>query len=228
MCGICGVFNVSSHAPIDEGHLSRMLQSMNHRGPDDHGLYINEQIGLGSTRLSIIDLAGGKQPISNEDKTLWIVFNGEIYNYRELTTFLKKRGHQFSTNSDTEVILHLYEEFGLDSIQHLNGMFAFAIWDSRKEQVVIARDRMGIKPLYYTEAEGQLLFGSEMKVLLAHPHVKRQIDPISLNEYLSFEYVPTPRTILAGIFRLEPGHFLVYSHTGFQNIRYYRLKSREK
>lgn len=223
MCGICGIFNVSSHSPVSEVYLSRMLQSINHRGPDDHGVYIDDNIGLGSARLSIIDLVSGKQPISNEDKTLWIVFNGEIYNYRELTAFLKKKGHQFSTNTDTEVILHLYEEFGADSIQHLNGMFAFAIWDSRKEQVVIARDRMGIKPLYYTESDGQLIFGSELKVLLAHPQVKRQIDPISLNEYLSFEYVPTPRTILTGIFRLEPGHLLVYSRSGSKNIRYYQM-----
>ena len=160
-------------------------------------------------------------------KLYGLYFNGEIYNYRELTAFLKKKGHQFSTNTDTEVILHLYEEFGADSIQHLNGMFAFAIWDSRKEQVVIARDRMGIKPLYYTELDGQLIFGSELKVLLAHPQVKRQIDPISLNEYLSFEYVPTPRTILTGIFRLEPGHLLVYSRSGSKNIRYYQMSLNE-
>jgi asparagine synthase (glutamine-hydrolysing) len=174
--------------------------------------------------LSIIDLAGGQQPITNEDESMWIVFNGEIYNYRELRTYLQHRGHTFRTQADTEVILHLYEEFGTECVQHLDGIFAFAIWDSRGREVIIARDRMGIKPLYYTELPGRLIFGSEMKALLAHPQVERDIDLISLNEYLSFEYVPAPRTILRNIYRLEPGHVLRYNVDGLQTEPYWNIR----
>lgn len=196
---------------------------MNHRGPDEQGIYIDKQVGLGSCRLSIIDLTSGRQPIANEDETMWIVFNGEIYNYRELRTYLQRRGHTLHTRSDTEVILHLYEEFGTDCVQHLNGIFAFAIWDIAREELFIARDRMGIKPLYYTETANQLIFGSEMKVMLAHPDVERDIDLISLNEYLSFEYVPSPRTIIRNIYRLEPGHILRYSAHGLRIQQYWNV-----
>ncbi|MBU0703759.1 MAG: asparagine synthase (glutamine-hydrolyzing), partial [Chloroflexi bacterium] len=223
MCGICGIVNISASRPIDRDVLLRMTQVLEHRGPDDRGIYIDEQAGLGSRRLSIIDLAGGRQPIANEDETMWIVFNGEIYNYRELRAYLQKRGHVFRTRTDTEVILHLYEEFGVDCAQHLNGIFAFAIWDARREELVIARDRMGIKPLYYTEAAGQLIFGSEMKALLAHPDVARDIDPISLNEYLAFEYVPSPRTIIRDVHRLEPGHILRYDARGLHVQQYWNI-----
>lgn len=223
MCGICGIISYKSNRPILDSTLVDMIAVMRHRGPDEDGLFNNGSIGLGSCRLSIIDLASGRQPIWNEEKTIGIVFNGEIYNYRELRSYLLKKGHQFVTNSDTEVIIHLYEEFGLDSINLLNGIFAFAIWDSVKDRVVLARDRMGIKPLYYTEINNRLVFGSELKVLLAYPEVDRQIDPIALNEYLSFEYVPTPRTILAGIYRLDSGQYLIYSKSGLQIKEYYRI-----
>ncbi|MEM7344612.1 MAG: asparagine synthase (glutamine-hydrolyzing) [Chloroflexota bacterium] len=215
MCGICGIAGFQTDEEITDGLLGTMIQRMKHRGPDDEGIYNNGHIGLGSCRLSIIDLAGGKQPIANEDESLWIVFNGEIYNYRELRAFLQKKSHVFRTETDTEVILHLYEEFGTDCVQHLNGIFTFAIWDTVRQEVVLARDRMGIKPLYYTQtATQQLVFGSELKVILAHPAVKRDIDLISLNEYLSFEYVPAPRTILRNIHRLEQGHTLRYTRQG--------------
>jgi asparagine synthase (glutamine-hydrolysing) len=223
MCGICGIVSVTSPQPIDEDALLKMTQVMKHRGPDEQGIYRDEYVGLGSRRLSIIDLAGGRQPIANEDESMWIVYNGEIYNYRELRTYLQKRGHTFRTRTDTEVILHLYEEFGIDCVQHLNGIFALAIWDTLRKEIILARDRMGVKPLYYTETANQLIFGSEMKVLLTHPCVKRDIDLISLSEYLSFEYVPSPRTILRNICRLEPGHILRYSAHGLHIQKYWNI-----
>lgn len=223
MCGICGFAGFGDEFLPQQDILDKMMQVICHRGPDESGCYLDAQVGLGSLRLSIIDLAGGRQPISNETETLWIVFNGEIYNYRELRTYLGKRGHEFRTHTDTEVILHLYEEFGIESLQHLNGIFAFAIWDVSRQELILARDRMGIKPLYYTQASGQLIFGSEMKALLCHPAVKRDIDLISLNEYLSFEYVPSPRTILRNIYRLEAGHALRYSRLSLETWPYWRF-----
>ncbi|HXV98796.1 MAG TPA: asparagine synthase (glutamine-hydrolyzing), partial [Anaerolineae bacterium] len=223
MCGICGAVDLKSPHPVDQNVLLKMTQAMKHRGPDEQGIYRCGPVGLGSRRLSIIDLAGGRQPITNEDETIWIVFNGEIYNYRELRTFLQKKGHIFRTHTDTEVILHLYEEFGLECVQHLNGIFAFAIWDAPRQELTLARDRMGIKPLYYTETANGLIFGSELKVVLAHPEVKREIDLISLNEYLSFEYVPSPRTIIRDIYRLEPGHILRYTAQGIHQQPYWHI-----
>jgi asparagine synthase (glutamine-hydrolysing) len=221
MCGICGIIDLYSGVPISRDVLIRMTRAMKHRGPDEEGTYSDGPVGLGSRRLSIIDLVGGKQPITNEQESMWIVFNGEIYNYRELRVYLEKRGHAFRTQTDTEVILHLYEEFGPECVQHLNGIFAFAIWDIALRRVTIARDRVGVKPLYYAQVGDQLVFGSEMKVLLAHPSVKRDIDLIALNEYLSYEYVPSPRTIFRGIRRLEPGHVLSYSTDGLKLDRYW-------
>ena len=223
MCGICGIVSIQQHRPVDAGVLQRMTRCMHHRGPDEEGTYCRPMVGLGSRRLSIIDLAGGQQPIANEDETLWIVFNGEIYNFQELRVYLERQGHQFRTHTDTEVILHLYEEFGPDCVQHLNGIFAFAIWHEPAETLFIARDRMGIKPLYYTITNNQLIFGSELKVILAHPDVQREVDLISLNEYLSFEYVPSPRTILRNIFRLEAGHWLLYNRAGLRREAYWQL-----
>ncbi len=223
MCGICGIIGINGSQPVDENILLKMAQVMRHRGPDDQGFYYADGVGLGARRLSIIDLAGGQQPIANEDESMWIVFNGEIYNYRELRTYLQRQGHIFRTCTDTEVILHLYEDFGVDCVQHLNGIFAFALWDIPRQEVVLARDRLGIKPLYYTEVANQLIFGSEMKVMLAHPQVKREIDLIALNEYLSFEYVPSPRTILRHIHRLEPGHILRYNRYGLHIQPYWHL-----
>lgn len=223
MCGICGIIGFNNSQPIAKDVLLKMMQMMAHRGPDEEGIYLQGSVGLGSRRLSIIDLAGGRQPITNEEESMWIVFNGEIYNYRELRTYLQKRKHDFRTQTDTEVILHLYEEFGIDCVQHLNGIFAFAIWDDCRKELILARDRMGVKPLYYLEMTNRLIFGSEMKVLLAHPDVQREIDLISLNEYLSLEYVPSPRTILRGIYRLEPGHVLRYNAQGLHSRQYWNI-----
>ncbi|MCL4297294.1 MAG: asparagine synthase (glutamine-hydrolyzing) [Anaerolineae bacterium] len=223
MCGICGIVNLKTSQPVNQSTLQKMNQAMKHRGPDEQGFYHCGPVGLGSRRLSIIDLAGGRQPIANEDESMWIVFNGEIYNYRELRIFLQKKGHTFRTQTDTEVILHLYEEFGLECVQHLNGIFAFAIWDTPRQELTLARDRMGIKPLYYTETNNGFIFGSELKVVMAHPEVKREIDLISLNEYLSFEYVPTPRTIIRHIYRLEPGCVLRYSAQGVHHQPYWNI-----
>lgn len=222
MCGICGIVAFDSPA-VDARVLAQMTQAIKHRGPDEQGTYIDGCVGLGSRRLSIIDLIGGKQPIANEDESTWIVFNGEIYNYRDLSVYLHKRGHQFRTQTDTEVILHLYEEYGPECVRYLDGIFAFAIWNGLRREAVIARDRMGVKPLYYTETPHGLVFGSEMKALLAHPDIGRDIDLISLNEYLSYEYVPSPRTIIRGIYRLEPGHLLRYGAGGLKLQRYWDI-----
>ena len=229
MCGICGIvaLNPGSYH-LSKDILERMNGSMIHRGPDEDGYYLDSRVGLGSRRLSIIDLAGGQQPIPNENKSRWIVLNGEIYNYRELRAYLEKHDHLFRTHSDTEVILHLYEEFGMDCVQHLDGIFAFAIWDSTKGDLILARDRMGIKPLYYTILDdGTLVFGSEMRVILAHPGVRRDIDLIALNEYLSYEYVPTPRTIIRNISRLEAGVVARYHRLGLEKQVYERLSFRQ-
>ena len=223
MCGICGIITLDPQRQIQSVTLQNMTQIMHHRGPDEQGIFCQGGAGLGSCRLSIIDLAGGRQPIANEDETKWIVFNGEIYNYQELRGYLEKREHQFRTRTDTEVILHLYEEHGRECVQHLDGIFAFAIWDEIQRELFIARDRTGIKPLYYTLVNDQLIFGSELKVILAHPDVPRDIDLISLNEYLSYEYVPTPRTILRDIYRLEPGHTLYFNAHGLHKAQYWNV-----
>lgn len=196
---------------------------MRHRGPDGEGVYLDERAGLGSRRLAIIDPAGGTQPIASEDGSLHIVFNGEIYNYRELQRFLEKKGHQFRTHADTEVILHLYEEFRDDVVAHLNGIYAFAIWDARRRELFAARDRLGIKPFYYAVTPNGLTFGSELRVLLADPDVERRLDLVALNEYLSFEYVPTPRTIVAAVQRLPAGHILRYGERGLTTKQFWSL-----
>jgi asparagine synthase (glutamine-hydrolysing) len=217
MCGICGIAAGRGGPPISKEILEKMNRSIIHRGPDEDGFYLTDTVGLASRRLSIIDLTSGKQPIPNEDQTLWIVFNGEIYNYRELRGYLEKHGHRFQTQSDTEAILHLYEEFGTECVQHLDGIFAFAIWNDKTNELVLARDRMGIKPMYYTHLpDWQFIFGSEMKAVLSHPGVARNIDLIALNEYLSYEYVPTPRTIIRNVWRLEAGHILIYNRRGIE------------
>lgn len=211
MCGICGLVYAEPDRPVAERLVDAMCHTIEHRGPDDQGMYVHHNVGLGSRRLAIIDLDGGRQPIHNEDKTIWVVFNGEIYNYPDLTQLLAKRGHRFYTHSDTEVIVHAYEEFGDEFLQHLNGMFALALWDSRQQRLILARDRMGIKPLFYALHDNALIFGSELKTILTYPGMPRSIDLVALNEYLSFEYVPTPRTIFRGIAKLPPGHALSYS-----------------
>jgi asparagine synthase (glutamine-hydrolysing) len=206
MCGICGVVYAERARPVSSNLIQAMCSTIVHRGPDDQGVYVQANVGLGSRRLSIIDLQGGRQPIHNEDETVWTVFNGEIYNYPDLTHMLERRGHRFYTRSDTEVIVHAYEEFGDEFLQHLNAMFALALWDARRQCLLLARDRIGIKPLYYTQHDGALIFGSELKAILTYPGLPRTIDLVALDEYLSFEYVPTPRTIFQGVSKLPPGH----------------------
>lgn len=206
MCGITG-FVGQGNGEI----LHRMTGQLKHRGPDNEGYFFNGNVGLGHRRLSIIDLVGGQQPIFNEDKTVTVIFNGEIYNFIELRRELESR-HNFVTNSDTEVIVHLYEELGEQVFKKLNGMFAIAIWDSRTNSLTLARDRLGKKPLYWNIAGGTLLFASELKALMQHPSFDKRLSLTALNKYLFYGYVPTPQTIFEDVYKLEPGSFLVFSN----------------
>ncbi len=221
MCGITGAIWTSQSAAIDASTLERMTALVTHRGPDDSGSYSSEcrvdpgdgpmpGVALGFRRLSIIDLAGSRQPLSNEDGTVWVVFNGEIYNFRALRQGLEAAGHRFQTSGDDEVIVHLYEEHGEDFCKHLWGMFALALWDSRRRQLVLARDRLGKKPLVYRLEPERLLFASELKCLLAAPGVPREVDPRAVAEYLTYQYVPHPRTIFCGTSKLPPAHYAVW------------------
>ncbi len=225
MCGICGVFDFNG-APIHPELVRQMSAALAHRGPDGDGHYISGEIGLGHRRLSIIDLSGGAQPIANEDHTLQIVFNGEIYNYIELREDLLKRGHLFRTDSDTEVILHAYEEWQFECLSRFNGIFAFAIWDSQHKRLFIARDHLGVKPLYYTLPGDQFLFGSEIKALLVHRECPREVDIQALSELFTLRYVPSPRTLFLGIHKLPPGHMMVVSRYGVDVRRYWKWTPR--
>ena len=209
MCGIGGIVYHDRNRPVCVTDLRRMCDTLVHRGPDDEGFFTDGNVGLGMRRLSIIDLASGHQPISNEDGSVWIVFNGEIYNFRELRKELAHKGHEFSTDSDTETIVHAYEEYGEDCVKKLNGMFSFAIWDKRTRKLVLARDRVGIKPLYYYVDDSCLVFGSELKAVLEYQEVPRELDHEALDTFLTFEYIPAPLSILKGISKLSPGHVLV-------------------
>src|SRR6266481_3620767 len=185
MCGICGFYQYTTHKPADPQVLQDMLQVLEHRGPDGSGTYLDRDLALGMRRLSIIDVKGGNQPIANEDGSILTIFNGEIYNYRQLRDLLQKRGHKLVTSSDTEVLVHLYEEYGDDCVYVLRGMFAFAIWDSRFRRLFVARDRLGIKPLYFALSEGEFIFGSEIKAMLQHPSVRSDLDVEALANFLS-------------------------------------------
>ncbi len=227
MCGIAGFIERNTESDSLDGHqersalLDRMCRVIRHRGPDDQGTMVLGGVALGMRRLSIIDLAGGHQPINGCDDQATVVFNGEIYNYRELQRELEARGHRFHTHSDTEAIVHAYEEYGAACVDHLRGMFAFALWDARARKLFIARDRVGKKPLYYTlTTRGTLVFGSELKSLLEHPEVTRETNPQALDSYLSFGYVVDPLTIFRGIHKLPPGHFLEFAD-GRVTIRQY-------
>ena len=229
MCGIAGFIDYWDRKRGDSSERRRLLKGMcdviRHRGPDDDGFFLKDGVALGMRRLSIIDLAGGAQPISGEDGSVTIVFNGEIYNFQELTPELEKRGHTFKTHCDTEAIVHAYEEYGPDCANHLRGMFAFAIWDDRKREVYIARDRVGKKPLYYTVTPGQtLVFGSEIKSILQHPDVTREIDLEALDTYFTLGYVPDPLTIFQRIHKLPPGHFLTFSDGRVHTEQYWDFK----
>lgn len=220
MCGICGKVGLDEAARIEPSLIRRMIKRLEHRGPDDTGMYLEAQAVLGHTRLSIIDLNSGKQPIANEDGTIWIVFNGEIYNYRDLRSELTHKGHRFSTQTDTEVIVHLYEEYGPDCVARLRGMFAFAIWDAPKKTLFLARDRVGIKPLYYALNNTGLAFASEIKALLVDPTIEREIDPRVIDRFLTYLFTPGAETLLRGIRKLEPGHWLLLKD-GTATVRQY-------
>jgi len=223
MCGICGIMNDDPGRPVSVPVLEVMSRTLDHRGPDDRGHMVDGRTGIASTRLAIIDIEGGRQPIQNEDRSLAIVLNGEIYNYADLTRMLLRRGHSFRTRSDTEAVLHAYEEFGPECLDYLNGMFAFAIWDAHQQRLVLARDRTGIKPLYYAVHDQALIFGSELKAILSYPGFPRAIDLGSLHEYLSYEYVPTPRSIFKYVRKLPPGHALQRQDGQTQIWRYWDI-----
>jgi len=223
MCGISGIVNFNATDAVDRHLIERMTSVQSHRGPDDHGYFIEGNAGLGHRRLSIIDLSGGGQPIFNEDESVVVVFNGEIYNYRDLTTELVAKGHRFKTRSDTETIVHSYEQNGDKCVGDFRGMFAFAIWDRRLKRLLIARDRMGIKPLYYYSGPDFFAFASEIKALLEIPNVPREIDVHSLDLYLALRYVPGPRTIFKNIFKLQPAQTLVLDGSGVHTRRYWDI-----
>jgi asparagine synthase (glutamine-hydrolysing) len=223
MCGICGIFEYERREAIPQELVHRMNETIVHRGPDDEGIYTGPGIGFGFRRLSIIDLSGGHQPISNEDGTLWVMLNGEIYNYPELRKELEARGHRFSTRSDTETIVHLYEEYGEDCFRRLRGMFAIALWDSRERKLLLARDRVGKKPLFYAADQTRILFGSELKALLAADGLPRAMDPQALSDYFSFGYIPAPKTIYHAVRKVMPGHYLVASAKGVKETSYWDI-----
>lgn len=224
MCGIAGWINLDNRSSQNgEAVLHAMCERMKHRGPDSEGLWVDERLALGMRRLSIIDLATGEQPVYNEDKTVVVVMNGELYNFREVRADLEKRGHKFETQTDTEILPHLYEEYGEAMLDEINGMFAFALWDKRREKLLIARDRFGEKPLYYGIFDGKLLFASEPKVLLANSSVTAEINPDALRQFLSFDYVPAPHSIYKGISKLPAAHFLTVEKGEVKTRRYWNL-----
>ncbi len=227
MCGITGAIWTTADRAIDAALLDRMTDRLAHRGPDDRGTYLRPLgcpggdpgepgVALGMRRLSIIDVAGGHQPISNESGTIWVVFNGEIYNFRQLQRRLEGAGHRLSTRSDTETLVHLYEDEGPGFLRHLNGMFALALWDAPRRRLLLARDRLGEKPLVYRHEPGRLMFASELKSLWEVPGIVRRVDPRSLDEYLTYQYVPFPRTMVAGFAKLPPAHYALWSESGLE------------
>lgn len=220
MCGIAGVLSLDPGANVSQQTVERMCAVIRHRGPDDQGTHCQGEIGLGVRRLSIIDLTGGHMPIHNEDRSVWVVFNGEIYNFKTLRSDLESRGHRFYTSTDSEVLVHLYEQYGIDFVNHLRGMFAIALWDANLRQLILARDRLGIKPLYYWLQGNSLLFGSELKCLLQGPLPKPDVNLQAINYYLSLGYVPDPHSIFEGVKKLPPGHLIV-CRAGRTEIRKY-------
>lgn len=223
MCGFCGVHEFGGTNVIREDLIHYMNETIVHRGPDDEGIFVDKGIGLGFRRLSIIDLAGGHQPIANEDGSLWVMLNGEIYNYPELRRELDAHGHRFRTNSDTETIVHLYEDYGEDCFRRLRGMFAIALWDSRQRKLLLARDRVGKKPLFYGANADRIVFGSELKALLVTDGFSRDVDKEALADYFSLGYVPAPKTIYAAARKVRPGHYLVASGEGVRETCYWDI-----
>lgn len=223
MCGIVGVFECKSQQAVATDLIHKMNDTIVHRGPDDEGIYTDKGVGLGFRRLSIIDLQGGHQPISNEDGTIWVMLNGEIYNYLELRRDLEQRGHRFATHSDTESIVHLYEEYGEACFSKLRGMFAIALWDSRSRTLLLARDRVGKKPLFYCANGERILFGSELKALLAGGASTGGIDQFALSDYFSFGYIPAPKTIYRFVRKVLPGHYIAATESGVRETCYWDL-----
>lgn len=222
MCGIAGIVSLKA-GPPDPGVVEEMLESMRHRGPDGEGLYRDSQASLGHVRLSIIDIAGSRQPLANEDETVWVTFNGEIYNYRELRDELQAKGHHLRTAGDTETLVHLYEDYGPTLVDRLIGMFAFAIWDKKKQQLFLARDRMGIKPLYYAQSGDEFVFASEIKAFLAHPHLPVRPSAEGIWNYLTYRSVPAPATLMEGIVKVRPGQCLMFSPKGLRSWYYWDI-----
>jgi asparagine synthase (glutamine-hydrolysing) len=210
MCGICGKLLFDHEARVSPALIKSMADTISHRGPDDDGYFVSGPVGLGFRRLSIIDLSGGHQPLSNEDGSIHIIFNGEIYNYQELRQYLLGRGHTFRTQTDTETIVHLYEELGEACVEKLRGMFAFAIWDDRSKSLFLARDRVGIKPLYYSQTPNSVVFASEIKAILADPEMKAEVRPAMIDRFLTFDYIPGEETLFENIYKLAPGHSLTF------------------
>ncbi len=224
MCGIVGICFPDHDRPPNEVLVRRMASRLEHRGPDEEGFYIAPGVGLGHRRLSIIDLSGGKQPMGNEDGTILVVFNGEIFNYIEIRETLEKKGHRFRTRSDTETIVHCYEEFGSDFCTHLNGQFAIALWDGNRRRLVLSRDRVGIRPLYYSRTPGGgMVFGSEMKALFAYPGITPRLDPVGLDQVFSLWATLPPRTVFKGIHEVPPGSIMVLDHNGLRTEKYWKL-----
>jgi asparagine synthase (glutamine-hydrolysing) len=221
MCGIAGQLNYLRQEPVDHEIIRRMADSIVHRGPDDQGYFFSGPLGFGFRRLSIIDLSGGHQPMSDADERVWVIFNGEIYNFKELRAELEQCGHQFRTNSDTEVIVHGYKQWGTGVLERLNGMFGLAIWDAMRRRLVVARDAMGIKLVYYRNAAGRLTFGSEIRAVLAADQRTPDVDPIALSQFLQFRYTPSPLTIFSGIQKLPPGGMLVVENGKCREERWY-------
>ena len=226
MCGIAGIWNYKTGTPASRERLAAITRLIAHRGPDGEGFYWGPGPGLGHRRLSIIDLEGGHQPMCNEDGTIWIVFNGEIYNFPDLRQTLEQRGHIFRTKSDTEAILHLYEDFGDDCFEKLRGMFALALWDQRKQQLVLARDRIGIKPLYYGLGKEGIAFGSELKCVRDSGQIAPDVEPTAIADLFTYFYIPGPKTIYRDAYSLEPGHCLIVSRTGLRKKKYWDLTER--
>jgi asparagine synthase (glutamine-hydrolysing) len=224
MCGICGIFEPRSEAIVQRATLKAMADQLRHRGPDDEGFYVCGGVGLAHRRLSIIDLAGGHQPLSNEDESIWIVFNGEIYNFEELNRKYLSSGHTFKTRSDTETIIHLYEELGEACFAELRGMFAIALWDGRRKRLLLARDRLGKKPLFYSSDGRRLLFGSEIKALWPAGGVSSEMDIEALSDYFSYQYVPAPKTIYRNVRKLRPAHYLVVEGTNLREVPYWDIR----
>src|SRR5262245_37925808 len=223
MCGIAGIVGTRPDDLVDTAVVHRMCQSIAHRGPDDEGVYVQGRVGLGMRRLSIIDLSTGRQPIHNEDRSVWVVFNGEIYNFSALRSRLQARRHRFYTETDTEVIVHLYEDYGTECLHSLRGMFAFALWDERRERLLLARDRFGKKPLHYALSSGKLLFASEIKALLAAAPDLTDLNPRGLLNFFYFGYIPDPLTAFQRIHKLPPGHLLEFAGGKIQTSQYWDL-----